>query len=428
MAVIKPFRAVTYNAEKAQGLGPLVAPPYDVISPQMQDKLYDKDPHNIIRLILGRIEASDNARNNRYTRARIFFESWLKEGFLRREPEEAIYIYTQNYNDGNKDVERVGFVALLKLASGKRNSALAHENTLKAPKEDRLNLLREVKANLSPIFVLYDDTPHKITRMLKKSSSNEEPFIDVEFDGTRHRVWALKDARLLRKMESAMKPKDIFIADGHHRYEVALKYCAEVRNKSSDKELRSNAEYLMAYFVESDEEMLTVLPAHRLIKDIGALKEEEIEERLQRFFLVEKAQDADSMMSRLAELKKYHAFGMYAGRGSFRVLRLKDPKASDSVIENNSKVWKELDVTILHLFILKHLLNIRDDDDNIEFVKDANEAVGMVDSGKFEMAFFLNPTKVSQVKAIARLGEKMPRKATYFYPKPLSGLVINKLT
>ena len=183
----------------------------------------------------------------------------------------------------------------------------------------------------------------------------------------------------------------------------------------------------MVYFVEADEKMLAILPAHRLIKKLGTIKKDGIINKLNKFFHIERAPGLNTMMSRLRALAGRHAFGIYLGGGKFYILRLKDIAASDKVIKNKPKEWKRLDVSILHLFIFQHVLGIRDVDENIEFVKDPLETARCVDSGKFRAAFFLNPAKVSQVKRIAGLGERMPRKTTYFYPKPLSGLVINKL-
>lgn len=428
MASIKPFKAVVYNGKKIKDYADVVAPPYDIIPEKMQEWLHRKNPFNIVRLILGKAESGDDARNNRYIRASKFFESWLEDKIMVQDEKEALYVYSQKYRRGSKTIERTGFIGLLKLSSDKRKKALAHENTLAAPKQDRLNLMRSVKSNLSPIFVLYEDRPHKILNLLKKSCSKARPFVDIEFDKVVNRVWRLDDPATIKKIEDMMRAKDIFIADGHHRYEMALNYLAEVENSPLDEALKRNAKYMMAYFVESDEDMLTVLPAHRLIKDIGALRKEDIKNRLNKHFLIEKPKDIDSLESKLASLAgSSHAFGMYLGKGDLYILKMKDTKTSDKIIKNNSLVWKRLDVTILHLFILQHLLGIRDEDDNVEFVKDPEETSALVDSGKFKIAFFLNPTSVAQVKEIARRGEKMPRKATYFYPKPLSGLVINKL-
>lgn len=427
MAQIGPFKAVRYNLNAILDLSSVVAPPYDVIPKAMQESLYRAHPYNIVRLILGKIKKDDDPKNNRYIRAKKFFDLWLKRGILEQDRSEGLYIYSQKYAYENKDIERIGFIGLMGLDLGKGESrVLPHENTLLAPKLDRLRLMREVRANLSPIFVLYDDKKHKIINILKNFCSKEKAILDIDFENVRHRVWRLDKADIIKRIESFMGKKNIFIADGHHRYEVARMYSQEIQNKNLTQELKDNSRYIMVYFVESDEKILTILPAHRLVKNMGALKKAAILEKLSEFFLTEKMPSLKGMMTRLHSLSGSHVFGMYLGGRDFYILRLKDIKEVDKVIKGKSKDWRRLGVSILHLFILQHALGIRDEDDNIEFVKDEKDVVKLVNSGKFKMAFLLNPTKAWQVERIAKLGERMPRKATYFYPKPLSGLVINK--
>lgn len=423
---IKPFKGIVYNKNLIRSLASVVAPPYDIIPPAMQDKLYRTSPYNFVRLELNKIKKDDDAGNNRYSRAALFFESWIRKNIIKQDKKEALYIYSQIYKYGRKTIERTGFIGLMKIEPSGGKEVMPHENTLLAPKRDRLSLMRSVRANLSPIFILYDDKDHGIIRLLKKARSGKKPFIDVLFEGVRHKVWRLDEPDAVRNIENLMSDKDTFIADGHHRYEVAKAYRAETLKEELPSHLRENAQYLMVYFVESDENMLTILPAHRLVKDIGSLKEEEIIERLGKFFLIEKVRGVKSLMSKLAKFSDSHAFGMYMGKGIFYILKLKEPKYSDAGIGSGSKDWKRLDVSILHLFIIQHILGIKDDDNNIEFVKDPEETASLVDRRKFKIAFFLNPTKAKQVIRIAKLGERMPRKATYFYPKPLSGLVINR--
>ncbi len=426
MADIRPFKGVVYNKEKVGNLSKVIAPPYDIIPEEMQNELYRASPYNIVRLELGKIKSSDSFRNNRYTRACNYFDSWLKNKQMVRDGKDAIYVYSQKYREGAKVIDRIGFIALMSLDEGKKK-VLPHENTLLAPKLDRLDLIRKVKANLSPIFVLYEDRAHTILKILKNTCSGVRPFIDISFEGIRNRAWRLDDGARIKKIRRIMRNANTFIADGHHRFEVTRIYSKELKASRASKALKESAGYVMVYFVESKEDMLTVLPAHRLPRDIRGLKHEEILERLGKFFLVEKAGSLNAMMTKMENLRNAHAFGMYLGRGRFYLLRLKKMSAVDEVIKNKPKAWKELDVTILHLFIFQHVLDIRDDDDNVEFVKSPRRAARFVDDGKFRVAFFLNPTKVAEVKRIALLGEKMPRKATYFYPKPASGIVINKL-
>lgn len=424
---IKFFKGIIYNARKIKTLSAVVAPPYDVIPHEGQEKLYRSSPYNVVRLILGRVRKSDERNDNRYTRAKKFFSSWLKMRIMVEDDRGSLYVYSQKYEANGKIIERIGFMGLMALDIRKGASqVLPHENTLKSPKLDRLKLMRAVRANLSPIFVLYDDKKHMILQILKNISSRNKPFMDVNFDNVRHRVWRLTERKAGKRIKDIMMNKDIFIADGHHRYEVACTYAREIQRENVPDRLKQSSRYIMVYFVESEDQMLTILPAHRLIKDASPLKNNDIIERLKNFFYIDKVSGIGVLMSKLHGYAKSHSFGMYLGKGAFYILRLKHPGQSDRVIKSSSRQWKRLDVSILHFFIFQHLLKIRDDDDNVEFFKTAEDAALAVDNGKYRMAFFLNPTKVTQVKQIAKLGERMPRKATYFYPKPLSGLVINK--
>lgn len=426
MPSIRPFKAIIYNKKKIKNMLKVVAPPYDIIPPDMQDELYKIHENNVVRLILGKIKKSDTEADNRYTRAASDFRSWLKENILIEESVSAIYIYTQTYRYDGKRIDRIGFISLMELDLEDKK-VLPHEKTLKAPKEDRLRLMRAVKANLSPIFMLYEDAKHKVNNILKGYSKKTEPFIDVNIDSVRHRVWALTDKDAIKKIEGVMNKKDIFIADGHHRYETSKNYARELIERGAPQSLIDNSRFFMAYFVPIEEKSLLIMPTHRLIKDARGLSKEEIIEKLSKYFIVEKLPTAKKLLAYLSELRASHAFGMYLGENGHYALKLKDFNKAKTFMGEGSADWKSLDVSILHLFILQYVLGISDEDDNIEFVKDPDEAFKGIDKGGARIAFFLNPTKVTQVKRIAEHGEKMPRKATYFYPKPLSGLVIRKM-
>ncbi|MDP3791655.1 MAG: DUF1015 domain-containing protein [Candidatus Omnitrophota bacterium] len=419
MPSIRPFKAIIYNKKKVKDFTKVVAPPYDVIPPAMQSALYKKHENNIVRLILGKIKKSDDVSSNRYTRAKEFFDAWLNKDILIEDDGEAIYIYSQKYKYDGKIIERIGFISALKLELSDKKAVLPHENTLQAPKADRLNLMRSVSANLSPVFMLYQDDKDEVGAILKKVMKATKPFIDISIDGIRNRAWKISRSDAIEKIERFMTDKNVFIADGHHRYETAINYANETGSE--------NSKYTLAYFCKLDDDSLTILPTHRLIKDIGKLTKNDILEKLNRYFIVEEYPSAKKCISRPKELRDYHAFGMYMGGKKFYCLKLNKENAARTFMGEGSQDWKSLDVAILHKFIIQNVLDIRDEDDNIEFVKDADEALTLAGKGKFKIAFLLNPTKVSQMKKVAEHGEKMPRKATYFYPKPLSGLVIRKI-
>jgi len=425
LPTIKPFRAIRYDKAKVKDISAVVAPPYDIISGKLQDELYRKHANNFVKLELNKITPSDDEQFNRYSRAKNLFDVWLDNGVMKPDPKPAIYIYAQRYKVGAKAIEQIGYIALLGLEL-KGNKVLPHENTLALPKEDRLKLIRQINANLSPIFVLYEDKIHALTKIMKTFMSKNKAAIDIEYDGVRHRVWKVEDNSIIKKMERVMAPKDIFIADGHHRYEVSRMYFNEAKLRDLPKDIKEASGYMMVYFVEMDERMLTVLPAHRLVKDMNGLDEYWILQRLGKYFSISKVGSVKTLLEKMKKSAKSHVFGMYLGGKDYYLLHLDSEKDSDKAIKDKPLAWKRLDVSILHKFIIQHVLGARDDDDNIEFLKSAEETVKAMKAGKFEAAFFLNPTKVSEIKKIARIGERMPRKSTYFYPKQLSGLVVNK--
>ena len=457
MPEIIPFRGILYNQNKIKRLTKVVTPPYDVISLQQQKKYYRRNKYNIIRLILGKEHLQDNEKNNKYTRAARFLNNWLKEGILKKDKKPSIYIYHQQYDYQKEKRTRLGFIALMRIENFDKSSILPHEDTFVESKNDRLNLLREAKANLSPIFSLFSDDEGRVSALLKKYYSQNQPCVNFEEEKVTHRLWRLSDKLTIDKITKEMRDKQIFIADGHHRYEAAMEFCNEMRNKLSPqicpkgkfkqgdsphaqvwmkysakpmgvttKHRKYN--YVMVYFVPSAQRGLTILPTHRLIEDFPrGVDRKRLKEKLGEYFkLIRFDNCADMLLSMEKEAGKSHLFGMYEGE-DFYLLRLKNEKILDNVIgKERPRQWKKLDVVILHSLILEQILCFKGKQRKIGYIQDAYFAKASVDSGKYKLAFFLNPTKISQLTAIAGRGMRMPQKSTYFYPKVVSGLVINK--
>lgn len=425
MARIKPFRGIIYNQAKIGNPINVVAPPYDIISKKMQGHFYDLSPYNIIRLILGKETKNDNTNNNKYTRAGRFLKSWLKKGILIKDRKPSIYIYRQTYLYAGKKRVRTGFITLMKIEDPLRSGILPHEYTLEKPKIDRLRLIKKVKANLSPIFSLYYDRNFAILKLLKKSIRKNPPIVSVSLEGVTHQLWRLSEPKTIKFIKNSMRKKKIFIADGHHRYEVALMY---KKTMSKKRVYNKNVDYVMMYFTNLRESgNVTILSTHRLLKNIEPLSEKEILKKLGGSFEISIFRDLDKLLEALAKDKKRPHFGMYTGRRIYFLLALKRNISVSKIIKSEkSSHWKRLDVTILHNFILKDLLSLKDSEDNIKYVRDPGHVIKLIDSGRYKIAFFLNPTKIHQVKEVAERRDMMPQKSTYFYPKLLTGLVINK--
>ncbi len=412
MPVIKPFRGIIYNKEKPVRIKDVVAPPYDVISSNMRDELYRASPYSIIRIILGKELPGDTASRNKYTRAREFLSKWLNKGILVYDKAPALYVYIQDYKEDGRGKKRVGFISLMHLEAFSKHGVRPHENTFSKPKADRFRLIARTHSNLSPIFSLYNDGKGTVRRLLTAQCRRVRPFIDIYSEGMRHRIYQVTDADAIRRVEAVMRKKPVFIADGHHRYEVALKFQREMRR------LHHGAagiyDYVMMYFCDMNPRGMTILATHRIIKDIGSLKPADITKRLKGYFTIKKCKGAKDLLRRLKGSKGLsHHFGLYFSKEAY-LIRMK-------------KNVKGLDVSILHDLILKRILNISDAEGNVVYTRDPKEAIRAVASGRFKIAFLLNPTKVSEVESIASARGRMPHKSTYFYPKLLSGLVINKL-
>jgi uncharacterized protein (DUF1015 family) len=423
MAKVEPFRAVIYNQEEVKNLSSVVCPPYDVISPAQQQYYHDLDPHNFIKILFGQ----DIRGENKYARAAMLFKDWQKKNILVHDDGSAVYFYSQQYNLKGEKKTRLGFIARLYLEN-KKSTIYTHEHTRMAPKEDRLKLLREVKANLSPIFVVFPDKKRVINHIFQKHIPGKKPFMDlVDTEKVAHKIWRLDSPDILDAIRLKMQNESIFIADGHHRYEVACAYKEEMSKKLGASNPETGYNYIMAYFTNTDSNGLTILPIHRLVKFaskpdtdkfISGIKEyfdvEEVKDKTKFFFLMQKGARGE------------HLLGMYSGK-KYLLLRLKNIKILDKLINDKPLEFRSLDVSILNHIILKKILGLDlENKDNITFSPDAEDLIKKVDSDDSNIAFFLNPVKVQQIISVALTGENMPAKSTYFYPKVLSGLVINK--
>ncbi len=435
MAEIRPFRGIFYNQKKVV-LTDVVTPPYDKIAFQDRERFYAASPYNIVRIVLGKETEKDTEKNNKYTRAADFFRNWLKKKILIQDEQETIYLYTQEYEINDDKKIRIGFVALAKVEDLDSGVILPHERTFYQYKIDRLNLLRETKTDFDHIFMLYSDPQKRITRFLKEIEKNSRFFEEVTLNGVHHRISRVIDEQSINFIINEMRDKQLLIADGHHRYETSLSYRKEMRDKiKTDKPM--DFDYRSMTFFNMDDENLTILPTHRLVRNIDNFNEAELLEKLSEFFKVEEVQIENYTFEELTERIKpiqpnTFSFGLYLGRSKFYVIRMQDRTIIPESVRNSvSPSVLNLDVSILHNFILEKLLNIskiiQNRGRNIKYYGTIEEGIKLVDNGDFQFAFFLNPAKIEQVREVARNCEVMPQKSTDFYPKLLTGLIIRKL-
>lgn len=419
MTQIKAFSALIYNQEKVKNLDKVFCPPYDIISPAQQEYYYQTHPYNFIRLILAKENPVDNSTDNKYSRAQKTFGDWQKQEILVKDRQDCLYFYLQEYLWRGEKKRRMGFIGLMRLEEEAQSNIFPHERTHLAPKEDRLELLKQVQANLSPIFVLFSDKEKNIAIAFAEKLKGEKPFIDfVDKDKTSHRLWRVADKKLINKITQDIRDKPIFIADGHHRYEVAMEFRRKMIGEKGTTTGKEDFNYIMTYFTNLDSRDLLILPTHRIIKKFSRQLD-----FLEDAFRIEKVKSQEQLLVLLAKAgMNEHAFGLYQ-KDKINLLRLKSEVLIDKIIKEGSADFRRLDVTILKYFILDRL-NILSED--LCFTNSVEEAMDLVNKGKAEASFLLNPVKIRQLREIALAGERMPPKTTYFYPKVLSGLVVNR--
>jgi len=433
MANIQAFRALRYDPSRV-ALADVATQPYDKITPEMQERYYAASPHNLVRIILGKRLATDAQADNPYTRAAGFLSDWRRDGVFQQDPEPSIYRYTQQFSSpaGGDALERRGFIALGKIEDYSAGIVHRHEQTLAKPKADRLDLLRATRAHFGQIFMLYSDPAAEIENAL---ATDALPTMEVRDEyGVLHRVWRISDPAIIRQVREQMSDKKLIIADGHHRYETALTYRNEQRSappRSSSAALASH-DFVMMTFVNMDSPGLVVLPTHRVVHGLPDFSMDALRTGASDYFSVEEA-DGGITASRATRMLREaaHTGSSLLAVGRDRVFLLSRPKAPASAFGPLSLRQQSLDVVQLHKCILEGALRISEDaireQKNISYIRETDEALSTVRSGKADVAFLMNPARMSQVRDIAFAGEVLPQKSTDFYPKLLSGLTIYAL-
>ena len=434
---IKPFKAFRFDEAVAGDVGSCIAPPYDVISPDQQEQLYKKSKHNIVRIIKGKTTASDNGDNNQYTRAAGYLNNWIKQGVLKQDTTETIYAYVQDFELAGTSYERFSFIASAKLEEfGK--IVRPHEQIFDKPMLDRLNLKRATTAKFGLALMLYEDEQKVADKIINQAAATESLIDFIDEQNVRHRLFTITAKEDIEQIVKMMNDKSCIIADGHHRYTTALTYSKESGNTA--------AKYQMLAFVNTFQKGLVVLATHRLVGNLENFCYEKLIAELKENFELTELQfnspqtKLDARQRMLAQMKSEHnndknAFGIYCSNNAFYVAVLRDIQAMDPVMPDMSPAWRTLDVSVLHKLILEKLLDIDEErlakGENLQYVKDTPnaiyESISQVDAGRKQVAFFMNPIKMQQLKMVTDAGERMPQKSTYFYPKIYTGLTIQKL-
>ena len=416
MVDIRPFKAIRYT-NKAGNSEDLITQPYDKIDAQMQKEYYTKSPYNYCRLILPLEE-------NKYQIANERIIQWLKEGIMAKETQPSIFVSRQEFSLDGKKYARTGIIAALRLYTYKENMVFPHESTYKAPKADRLNMLRTVQKDLEPVFLIYQDKEKKTITFLKETAKTKPVVQVTDSLGVKQTVWAVSDLQKIKQLQAILNAKTMVITDGHHRYESALSYRDEMRSKGNWSE-DSAFNFHMSYMVPVEEEGLVVLPTHRLLKNYKLT--DDLLQVFKFFFDVQEVEPTvEGLESFLKSHVNEHAFCIYDGSNAYGLILKHDEAVYEFVNANVSKETKIFDVVILRDIVFKFILETGElnIDDSILYVRWTKAAVEKVNRGEASIAFLVNPINAKTVAEIAQQHELLPEKSTDFYPKMASGLMM----
>jgi uncharacterized protein (DUF1015 family) len=443
MAIVSPFAAICYDAQKVGGLERVLTQPYDKITPEMQKDYFARSPYNLAYIIRGEIDETDSPADSVYSRAAARFRAWREQGILIERPKPALYAYFQEFcvpgRPARSRMVRKGLIGLGKLEEYSSGVVFRHEQTLSAPKADRLDLLRATRAHFGQIFMLYSDPERAIDRLLDRAASYP-PFAQVEDDyGTVHTLWEIDDPLEIEAIRDLMQDRKLVIADGHHRYETALNFQRECA-AASPHNGSEDCSHVMMTFINMDSEGIAILPTHRLVSGVPEFTRSGFLSRAARYFKGREyawsspsersavMRKLESDMAASAAAGRTAIGAVFHGHDAFYLLELREEAKRLPAIEELSPPERSLDVNILHRIAFGLCLGMDEESVREEkfltYVREFEEGAQRVFQDQAQACFFLNPVKIQQVKEIALEGKLLPQKSTDFYPKLLSGLAI----
>ncbi len=428
MAEIRAFRGYRYDLGRVGALSDIVAPPYDVIDPALQQDLYDRSPYNVVRLILNKEEAGDTQTDNRYTRAAHCLRDWQHEGILSQDSARSVYVYHQDFDVEGRRYTRRGFLTRVRLEPFGQGKIYPHEETLAGPKADRLQLFRATGMNLSPVFGLYPDPAGAVQNCLEEAVRRSPPLEATDHLGVVSRFWPVTDQHAVSVVTGLMGPKPIFIADGHHRYETALRYLDERRETGEVRDAEAAPNFALMTLVSMTDPGLVILPTHRLVSGIPPLTAEQLHALLGADFDTQTIGQGERGGRDTWDLlqadgsQELLGFGTVAD-GVWQLARFRSPELMAELAAEHSPAWQRLAVSILHVAVLGRL-GSQPLCRYVHLLREVNEGVA---AKACQLAVLVPPATMQHVEQVAGDLEKMPPKSTYFYPKLLSGLVFNPL-
>ena len=437
MPEIQAFRGLRYNLAHVGSLSNCIAPPYDVVDRQLQDHLYGLSPYNFLRLELNKPEESDESENSIYERAARIYRAWRSEGILQSEPDPAIYVYHQEFEYAGQILNRRGFMARVRLKRFGEGNIYPHEQTHAKAKDDRLRLTRATQANLSQIFGLYPDPDNEIQELLESIIQGVQGLEATDHLGVIHRMWPITDIQMIGKISSLISARDMFVADGHHRFETACNYRDELAAKAP---LPSEhpANFVLTMLVGMNDPGLVVLPTHRLLSGVPSMTTVQLHERLLPYFdcdvVAKGPESAGAVWAEMDRLDEQQIMAIYSKASNEWTRLTCKPEAVErmqSIAPEQSEEWRGLGVSILHRLILDDALGLKDHPKPtyVHLVQEVIDGLNGKLEGKLDypLAALVMPATIDHIRAVSLHQERMPAKSTYFYPKLVSGLVVHPL-
>ncbi|MFP4452189.1 MAG: DUF1015 domain-containing protein [Desulfobacterales bacterium] len=442
MAEILPFRGIRYNTDKTEDLSKVVTPPYDVISEEEQEEYYRRHPYNVIRLDKAKATPQDTATDNPYTRAAADFDKWLKQGVLIRDETAGFYLTSVDFKLEGQPATRFGLIGTVRLEPFESGVILPHEETFSKVKSERLELMKACHANFSHIFSVYSDKDNILDDLKAEARKNGPEAEFTDDSGHFHRMWKIDDPAVCSRVTEALKDRRLFIADGHHRYETALNYKEWVKENTPDFDENHPANFIMMYLCAVEDQGLVILPTHRLLPGISESARRKLFNDTAEWFDIEsfdhQEQGSEKAEKKLAESmisrhRRDHVIGLVMkNEPAYYALVLKPGVMENLFAGEIPEPLQGLDVTVLTRLILMKLMGFDkkslDDHSYISYTSSSTEATESVAEGEYDIAFILNPPTNEQVRKIAEAGLTMPRKTTFYYPKAITGQVMNKLS
>jgi uncharacterized protein (DUF1015 family) len=433
MAEVQAFRGFRYDLARVGNLSDVIAPPYDVIDPALQQSLYDRSPYNVVRLILNKETPADTEHDNRYTRAAMTLRDWTRDGILAQDSARSLYVYEQEFEVEGKRYTRKGFMARVRLEKFGEGRIYPHEETMSGPKADRLKLFHATNMNLSQIFGMYPDADGEVQAKLDAAVARSLPIQATDHLGVVSRLWPITDLHAINAVSSILSPKPVFIADGHHRYETALRYLDEKQQAGEMTGPEAPANFVLMMLVSMHDPGLVILPTHRLVSNIGSMTASQLQTILGPHFELtpigagpQAARDTWELIE-ADGTQELLGFGTVAD-GNWMTGRFRLPDLMAQLASEHSPTWRSLAVAVLQRVVLEKLLTeTGKKEPKCNYVHLMSEVNDAITAKQCELAVLVPPASMEHVEEIAGNLEKMPPKSTYFYPKLLSGLVFHSL-